>query len=45
MLREKQRWQLFRASETLTIHSTLRGTSLGIAIDLGSTDESYTRQP
>jgi hypothetical protein len=45
VLHMKQKWQLSRDSQTLTIHSSVQGTSLGITTDLFSTDEIYTRQP
>jgi len=40
----KEKWQLSHDSQTLTIHSTSEGTSLGITIDLPSADEVYSRQ-
>jgi len=45
VLHTKEKWQLSRDSKTLTIHLTDEGSSLGISIDLGSSDEVYTRQP
>ena len=45
VLHMKQKWQLSRGSQTLTIHSPIDGTSLGITIDLLSLNEVYSRQP
>ncbi len=44
VLHMKEKWQLSHDSQTLTIHSTSEGTSLGITIDLPSADEVYSRQ-
>jgi hypothetical protein len=44
VLHIKDKWQLSRDSQTLTIHSSVEGASLGITTDLGSLDQVYTRQ-